>query len=174
MAGLSAEQLAERVGTSQKQIYRLENGERRLTDGWMGRIAKALHCSTTDLLSPGASAGVDSDVEPYTPKGEAGRVADTLQSLGFQLYKVTGESLSEVGFSVGDMVTVSPEDREFKNLDVVLVEMGLIDSRKVLVLRQYIEPGLLITNQPGANLAVRLDDPVVKPRIIGQVHRSRN
>lgn len=48
--GLSQERLAERVGTSGQQISRLENGERRLTQGWMRRVSAAIGCAPTDLL----------------------------------------------------------------------------------------------------------------------------
>lgn len=67
---LSAEQLAERVGTSQQQISRLEKGERRLTEEWMRRIAQALHCSPTDLL----------DCSPEQVSGATDLPRDNIQS----------------------------------------------------------------------------------------------
>lgn len=50
-AGLTQEQLAERVGTSNVQISRLERGDRRLTVGWMRRIAPHLGVNPTDLIT---------------------------------------------------------------------------------------------------------------------------
>lgn len=42
--------LAERVGTTKAQIQKLEHGHRRLSLGWMGRIARALDVKMSDLL----------------------------------------------------------------------------------------------------------------------------
>jgi len=41
-AGLTLEQLAERMGTSVQQVSRLEKGQRKLTQDWMLRAAAAL------------------------------------------------------------------------------------------------------------------------------------
>jgi len=48
--GLSLSELARRVGTSPQQLYRLENGERRLAENWMRRIAAGLGVRPGDLL----------------------------------------------------------------------------------------------------------------------------
>lgn len=48
--GLTQTELAKRVGTSQAQIYRLENSERKLTVEWAERLAKALSTSAKILL----------------------------------------------------------------------------------------------------------------------------
>lgn len=42
--------LADVVGTSKSQIDKLEKGQRRLTEDWMRRLARALQCSPADLL----------------------------------------------------------------------------------------------------------------------------
>jgi transcriptional regulator with XRE-family HTH domain len=41
-AGLTLEQLAERMGTSVQQVSRLEKGQRKLTQDWMMRASAAL------------------------------------------------------------------------------------------------------------------------------------
>ena len=46
--------LADRVGTSEQQISRIERGHRRLTDDWMRRIATALDVHPFELLMPDA------------------------------------------------------------------------------------------------------------------------
>lgn len=48
--GLTQAELAKRVGTSQAQIFRLENSERKLTVEWAERLAKALSTSARFLL----------------------------------------------------------------------------------------------------------------------------
>lgn len=47
---MSLDKLAEAVGTSRGQINHLEVGERRLTEDWMIRLAKALHCEPADIM----------------------------------------------------------------------------------------------------------------------------
>lgn len=49
--GMSVEQLAALVGTSASQIYKLEKGERRLTDIWLTRLSVALQCEPYDLFT---------------------------------------------------------------------------------------------------------------------------
>lgn len=49
-AGLSQEELAELVGTSQAQINRLETGKREMTLAWAQRLGTALRVSWTRLL----------------------------------------------------------------------------------------------------------------------------
>ena len=51
-AGIADHELARLVGTSQPQINRLENGERRLTVEWLNKIAGALNKQPEDLLKP--------------------------------------------------------------------------------------------------------------------------
>lgn len=46
--------LADKVGTSQQQIDRLEKGKRRLTVEWMMRLGKALQCDVSELLPQSA------------------------------------------------------------------------------------------------------------------------
>ena len=49
--GLSAEKLAERMDISKSQVLRLENGERRLTVGWLDKLALALDVTINDLIA---------------------------------------------------------------------------------------------------------------------------
>lgn len=51
-AGMSQQQLAERVGTTNQQISRLESGERRLTVEWMARIAPVFRVAPARLIDP--------------------------------------------------------------------------------------------------------------------------
>lgn len=47
---MTQEELAEKVNTTKQQIWRLENGQRQLTQEWLVRLSKALNCSIVDLL----------------------------------------------------------------------------------------------------------------------------
>lgn len=57
-AKLTQAQLAERVGTSQPQIKRLETGERKLTKEWAERLAPALGVPAELLLFPPKTVAV--------------------------------------------------------------------------------------------------------------------
>ena len=53
--------------------------------------------------------------------------------------------------------------------DIVLCAAG---KPEVRVLRQFLPPGLVVTNRPGANLALRLDDPDTPVRLLSVVVRG--
>jgi transcriptional regulator with XRE-family HTH domain len=48
--GMTLKQVAANAGTSVQQIYKLERGDRRLTDDWMRRISRALGVPVAALL----------------------------------------------------------------------------------------------------------------------------
>lgn len=48
--GLSMQELANLVGTSQQQIDRLEKSQRRLTAEWMEKLSNALNCKPVELI----------------------------------------------------------------------------------------------------------------------------
>jgi transcriptional regulator with XRE-family HTH domain len=54
--GLSLTELAKAAGTTKAQIQKLERGDRRLSLGWMDRLARALDVKMSDLLPQGAVA----------------------------------------------------------------------------------------------------------------------
>jgi len=56
--GLTLEQAAERASTSAPQIYRLEEGQRRLTWDWAARLAAAYDCDPIYLMYGRAAASV--------------------------------------------------------------------------------------------------------------------
>lgn len=62
--GLTQDTLALRVGTTKMQVSRLERGERRLTQGWMEKIAAALACRPADLLPDADSGGAERGGQP--------------------------------------------------------------------------------------------------------------
>jgi len=48
---LTMKELAEKVGTSQQQVDRLEKSRRRLTAEWMDKFSKALSCTPLELVN---------------------------------------------------------------------------------------------------------------------------
>jgi hypothetical protein len=72
--GLTLQQVADLIGTDKTQISKLEHGKRRLTEGWLNRLAIAYQCQARDLLGPpsdvpvakGNASGRASSVMPMT------------------------------------------------------------------------------------------------------------
>jgi transcriptional regulator with XRE-family HTH domain len=167
-AGLTQEELAERVGTHANTISRLEIGKIQLTQVWMMALAEALSCHPADFITNVVAAEAVADVEtaPDNP------VASAIASRGFRVYRVTARTVIEAGIGPGDIITVDESEQavaNVKGLDIVLVEMG---PNRTRALRQYIPPGKLMTNRPGADLAISLNDPTVNPVIVGVVLRE--
>ena len=68
--GLSQQDLAKRIGTTGQQVGHLEAGRRKLTQGWMERLAVGLDCGPADLLG---AANVSSNLlqpVPHRPSGD--------------------------------------------------------------------------------------------------------
>ena len=64
--GLSQQDLAKRIGTTGQQVGHLEAGRRKLTQGWMERLAVGLDCGPADLLG---AANVSSNLlQPVPPR----------------------------------------------------------------------------------------------------------
>lgn len=166
-AGLSAKQLGEMVGTSGNQITRLETGERRLTVEWMTRIAEALRVTPADLISRANLAEMSDEVESHADDA----VSKAIALKGLRLYRVLGRNVVRVGVIPGETITVDMSDAAvhgLKGLEVVLVEAGTPQQKK-LILRQFVPPDMLITNRGDSNIALSLNDPDIRPRIIGVV-----
>lgn len=56
-AGLTLEQLAGKIGTTNQQVQRLETGARKLSEEWMVGLAEALGVPVQDLLSTSKGGG---------------------------------------------------------------------------------------------------------------------
>jgi transcriptional regulator with XRE-family HTH domain len=151
---ISALQLAEMLGTTQSTIWRLETGERKLSEDWMRRIAKALGVRPTELLAAATLAEFEDEVEPYIP--EVADLVKPLKRLKLFYYRVIANSVDRAGMPAGKIALFDMSDatvKARKTGDIVLVRIhAREDMRKgVMLIRQYVAPGLLLTNRPGMN-----------------------
>lgn len=173
--GLTAEDLADKVGTSATQIRRLANGSRRLTEDWMRRIARALDVRPADLLREATLADLSNDLEPAVDALNG--LAKVLAMRGLRTYKVLTDSLLDSGYRIGDTIVADHSQAASSSLEtgaVVLVEMrprGSPTAAPVLAMRMYIAPDMIITNRPGSNAAHKFDDDAVEIKIVGAVLR---
>lgn len=168
--GLSSEALAAQIGTSGASVRRMETGHQPVTVDMMRKLSVALQCAPSDLIAVAAMVETDNEVEPAALPHNG--VDAALRRRGMAIYRVTGRSLENAGIRPGDIITVdrSPDAiADAANASPVIVE---IENPPVLVLRQFIRPGLLVTNRDGANLAVSLTDRSVPMRIVGVVIRD--
>ena len=92
--GLTQSELARLVGTSQAQIFRLENAERKLTVEWAERLAPALSATVETLLFGDNRSRIASTRNAKTIPAEAHRVI--VDSLAFieDLEEASGLDLS--------------------------------------------------------------------------------
>ena len=144
--GLTLQRLAEKAGTTNQQISRLERGERRLTTDWMERLASALGCSPVSLI------GAFEEVGPsqYMAKGFASDDSETGPS-----YRTEEGSASTFPFAAGPKdlpvlgVAVGGEDAWFDTngqvneyIDRPPHLSGVTDSYAVYVIGDSMSPAL--------------------------------
>ncbi len=166
-AGLSREELAQKVGTTGNHIWRLEVGRTKLTVEWMTRLAEALSCTPADLIANVVLAEIVDEVEEIEPGVTESIIA---KHRGLRTYRVLARSIIDIGIKPGDDIVVDESAGVTpKALDVVLVEIG---PARTKVLRQFVPPNKLITNRGGANLQITMDDPSVEPNILGVILRD--
>lgn len=174
--GWSADDLAQRAGTYQRQISRLENGERKLTAEWMMRIANALEVPPEDLLPALSVGSFEEERQPY----EAETPADLRRALAAQnqfLFSPGSNALELLGFGpetpiLFDMSKEACADVQTGDIVIVQVISRDDESSARTLLRQFIAPGLLTTNRSGRNVSFHMEDEKISAQIRG-VHKLR-
>ena len=91
--GMTQERLAELCDTSQPQIQRLEDGSRRLTEGWMRKIATALDVRPAELLETATIAEFEDEVEVFLPDA-LGDLAAPLKARNLAYFRVKTDALT--------------------------------------------------------------------------------
>lgn len=139
-AGLTQQQLAEKIGVTQQTIWYYENGRRELKSGVLIELSNALGCSVSELLGLGEVKGVIPScptkahamplvgrIAAGTPREAIYQVGETHESPesiweahpnGFWL-AVSGNSMNRL-FPEGTLVLIDPDD-EVRNGDVGVV-----------------------------------------------------
>lgn len=169
-AGMTQDELAARVGTSAQQVGRHERGQRRLTIQWLNRYAAALEVAPVALLSemhmPFATA---SEVEPATIDGMP-TLSRIIESRGLSIYRVLHSRVPDAGIQSGQIIAVDATEAARSGAGIGSIMLVRMISAGTLMLRQFVPPALLITNEPGGgNSLLRLDDPNVEIQIVGIV-----
>jgi transcriptional regulator with XRE-family HTH domain len=172
-AGLSAEQLAKKCGTTQPTITRLENGTRQLTEYWMRKIAKALDVEPGDLLATATIADFQNDVEPYFPEAMQD-LAGPLKARNLSYFRVKTGAVSLAGAPPNALRLVDCSEAAIegrKTGDLLIVQVSAVGDRKrtFRVIRVFVAPTLLTTNKVGRNMSFTTDETAFHVEILGVV-----
>lgn len=171
LAGMTQADLAEATGYSEAQISRLEGETRRLNMDAMRRISEAVKCAPEDLIAYAATLPSCPDVEAAELEGLPS-VSDAIERSGMRLYRVLTNVVVDAGIALGALVVVNEAPRAVSEIKTGDVVVAMIDGTTIRILRQYVAPALLVTNRPGANVALRRDDPNAGLTVAGVVMRS--
>lgn len=169
--GLTGKELADKVGTDQVNISRLENGKRKLTEEWMRRIAKALEVTPADLITAPLLQDFQDDAAEYESEAEA-HLLRAMKQRNLVPWIIRSNCLENLGIMEGQVRTFDLSQEAVENVatgSVVLARLYERGNRNEVrtVIRQFVAPGLLVTNQKVTNLAVTLDHPNVEGIILG-------
>jgi transcriptional regulator with XRE-family HTH domain len=178
---MSSAALAKKIGVSDAQVRRLEVGERRLTVDMLRKIGQALDVPSEALIGgafgSGTLASAQDEVEPATinPRTDVSSLLWALEVRGVEIYRARGKSVELAGIAPNELVfVIKLHDAAPKNLDVVLVRVLSENGTPVTLLRQFVPPDKLITNQAaGRNSMISFGDPELRPEIIGIVLRKQ-
>ncbi len=152
-----------------EQLGKLERRERQLTPKWMFTFAETFGVEPIDLIDLAAMAGSTDDVAPLNE----GPHAEALAERGLRYYSVISDVCSESGYSKGKTLLADESADALaraKSGDLVVVEFRPGREGSLLLLRVFVAPGLLVTNKPTSNAAMK----VGKNRIVAVVVRESN
>ena len=176
--GLSQAALAELAGTSQPQIRRLENGERKLTKEWAERLAPHLQVSPQDLLFSDSDDGqrevvglavigtvkagdwLDISIMDDQREPEVIHVAKDPRFPRAHQYalRVSGDSMDEL-FKDGSFVTVV----SFADTGLSLRPGMIVHVEQHMGVMTLVETTLKEVGPDGKTLMPRSRNPVHKP-----------
>jgi putative transcriptional regulator len=150
--GWSMRELAARTHSSASTINSLEKGKTQITVPWLERLAKAFEIPVAELA--GFSSGqiwLGNDIaicDKVTP-----RVSRVQLKQNETLYRVISYALDQAGIALGTLIIVDTTPvglNELKTGDFVIGQYP-VGGEKLMLLRQFIEPSLLITNSISQN-----------------------
>ena len=152
LRGISQQALAERAGTTQPTIYKVELGHRKLTDHWLSRLAVALDVRPLDLLEGDAEevmivGAIDAATwsrEAFLPPEQWHAVSappddrhSGVRRIGFE---VRAKSADRVYSAGATLVCIPMEAGAFPHLGKrYVVEVSREDGLKCLSVRELLQ-----------------------------------
>ncbi len=86
------------------------------------------------------------------------------------LWRVASASLDQIGLLPGDVLACRAPAGGLETGAVVVAEVTAPDGEAVLIVRQFLQPSLLVTNASGANGVLNMRDRL--SRIVGVLTRA--
>lgn len=165
--GWSMRELALRTNSSASTINSLEKGKTQLTWNWIIRLAKAFEVSPEEIIGASPRDLKDQelgfkdwesgeDLEPINEDDAEYRSVNNVENQ--KLYRVRSDVLSDLGIYRNSIVAVDVGMRSANNLvtgDIIVGELR-DGANKYMLMRQFIEPNLLITNSANNRPSIHL------------------
>jgi len=179
------DKLAEMVGGSVATLHRIETGSTKLYHELLPELARVLDCPMLVLAGLKGSKDEDvaddeeeigDDIVEFGP-GSGGKEEEVRQRLGFDqsvtVWRVRTKSLDAMGIYENDLVSSNDDPATPPIMgDPVIIRVPIIgggDTEKGrLLLRQYIEPDIFITNSKVSNKRT-INKAIEKVRIVGTI-----
>lgn len=161
--GLTQEQLGKLVGRSKYVIGRIEEGKTPLKVEMARKLADALEVPLPDIFTEPRVSDFQEEAAPYVSQGES-QIIRAIRRRNLEPWTIKSDSLEALGIRPGDMRLFDHGQEAVDSVrtgDVVIVQ--LYDRKDPMlattVIRQFVAPGLIVTNRKGTNLAMTLDNP---------------
>ncbi len=147
---MTLEQLADNLRTSIGTANRLDRGEVPLLNKHAPKLAEIFEVSLADLLELNRLEGLVDDVAPYEGSSDS-LLTDHKTTANVDVWEVGTRALDALGLLPGDRILVSNSAEAIANVslgDAVVVALSdpIMKEKQTILLRQFIEPNLFITN----------------------------
>lgn len=176
--GWSMRELADRANSSASTINGLEKGKTQINVAWLQRLSEVFEVPPEEILGIESAPArqLSEDVAQYDQSGQQVRQI-RLEEAQF-LYEAKTAVLDQIGILPGMILVVdmSPGAVGALRQGDVVVAQAYSDMSAVTILREFIEPSLLITNSSMRNLPIintRTEDAVVKGVVVSSVSHFR-
>lgn len=155
--------LGKLVGRSKYVIGRLEDGTTPLKIDMARKLAEALDVTIPDLLTGPMVEDFQEEAAPYVSESES-PLMRAIKRRNLSPWTIMTDSLDALGLKPGDMRIFDHSQEAVDKVrtgDVVIVQLYDREDplKATTVIRQFIAPGLIVTNRAGTNIAVTLDNP---------------
>lgn len=166
--GWSLREMASKLNTSAGTVHGLEKGSTRLNTDWIRKLSKLFDISPAELLGEALEkpTGFSEDATPWTDEGPSLILGDAQF-----LYEVNSAVLDQLGLFPGGILVVDMSPVEMSKIATgnVVIAQAYRDKQATTILRQFVEPSLLITNSSGENFPIinlRNQDVVIKGLVV--------
>ncbi|WP_024276013.1 helix-turn-helix transcriptional regulator [Hyphomicrobium sp. 802] len=174
--GLTLEELAEKLGASHSHVQRVETRQTALTMKFAKRIADVLNEDLADVLALDEGKGVNgpasvpgpSDAIPFKDSKYAGLVTPAKGNPPLERWRILRPVLDKAGVPNGAIAFVDTSVRAAMVVKPLLCVLASIPDSEQIIARQFVPPGLLITNTTGTN-EPSLDIEKGEAKIIGVI-----